>query len=407
MISRLFLVTANYYPDGVGGAERQARILAEALGRQGVDVTLVAPSIDPAAPAVEPTGFGRIERFHHRAYPSAGGRHIAAFLRWTWWFQQRFAGRITPRTPVYVFHARLHALAPALAARRAGAPLAIKLGGGGEASDFCALQAKRFVYGRWVQSYLLRKVDTFVANGSQIEADLAALGVPPGRIAAFPNGVVLPPDHVVAAAAEARTGDRFLFAGRLVEDKRLHVLYEATLSFAGTDARGLPHLTLLGDGAEGRRLKALPRTAQEAALVAFPGFAEDVYPALWQSDFFVSASQREGQSNALLEAMSAGLIPIIFGASGATDVVDHGRTGFIVDASEPGAFADAMALALALPAERRLAMSAAARAFAAQHIGIDAIARRTLEMFAADRLPRIDNASRARPRPLDGAVSHA
>lgn len=392
MIERMFLVTAGYYPDSVGGAARQAHILAESLGRMGVDVTLVVPSTAHDAPALEETAFGRIERFHDRGYPNAGGRHIASFVRWTRWFRRTYRGRITPETPVYIFHARLHALGPALAARDAGAPLAIKLGGGGEASDFEALRAKRYFYGSWVQAYLLSKVDTFVANGTQIEADLAGLGVvQPGRVAAFPNGVALPPEEDLIAAAPSRRGDTFIFAGRLVADKRLEVLFEAALSCAAAmEPAGIaPRLVLLGDGPEGSRLRQEARTRDPLGHIHFPGYVADVYPELWKADFFISASKREGQSNALLEAMSAGLIPIIYGASGATDVVSHGKTGFLVDESDPLHFAAAMRAALALSPERRLAISLAARQFAADHIGIDAVARRTLAMLQGLRRSRV------------------
>lgn len=381
MIPRIFLVTAGYYPDSVGGAARQASILAESLGRMGVDVTLVVPSTARDAPAHEKTAFGRIERFHDNGYPSAGGRHIASFLRWTRWFRRTYRGRITPETPVYIFHARLHALGPALAARDAGAPLAIKLGGGGEASDFEALRAKRYFYGSWVQSYLLSKVDAFVANGAQIEADLARLGVEPARVAAFPNGVALPPEEELVGAAPSRRGDTFIFAGRLVEDKRLEVLFDAAMSCAGETGKASPRLVLLGDGPEGRRLQAIAQARDRHGTVQFPGYVADVYPELWKADFFISASKREGQSNALLEAMSAGLIPIIYGASGATDVVTHGETGFLVAESDPAHFAAAMRAALDLSPERRLAISLAARQFAADHIGIDAVAGRTMALF--------------------------
>lgn len=380
MIERMFLVTAGYYPDSVGGAARQAYILAESLGRMGVDVTLVAPSTARDAPAHEETAFGRIERFHDSAYPSAGGRHIASFMRWTRWFRRTYRGRITPETPVYVFHARLHALGPALAARDAGAPLAIKLGGGGEASDFEALRTKRYFYGSWVQSYLLSRVDAFVANGAQIEADLTKLGVEQARIAAFPNGVALPPEEELVGAAPSRRGDTFIFAGRLVEDKRLEVLFEAALSCDKAGGAS-PRLVLLGDGPEGQRLQRVAQSRDPHGIVQFPGYVADVYPELWKADFFISASMREGQSNALLEAMSAGLIPIIYGASGATDVVTHGETGFLVEQSNPAHFAAAMRAALALSPERRLAISLAARKFAADHIGIDAVAKRTMTMF--------------------------
>ena len=177
----LTLVVAGFFPDSRGGAERQALILSEALGRLGVDTTLVAPTTWAEAPQIEPTSFGRIERFHVKHYPNLGGRHMASFLSWTNWFRRRYGGANGDVSPIYVFHARLHALGPALAAIRSGAPLFIKLGGGGESSDFAALRTKRFLYGRWVQSLLLKRTDCFVANGSQIADDLKALGVRPGQ----------------------------------------------------------------------------------------------------------------------------------------------------------------------------------------------------------------------------------
>jgi glycosyltransferase involved in cell wall biosynthesis len=378
--SRLILVVAGFFPETYGGAERQALILAEALGRRGVDVTLVAPRILPQSPALERTSFGRIERLLVRAYPNYGGRNMRSFLSWTLRFRRRYGQGKYRGVPIYVFHARLHALGPALAAMDGGAPLIIKLGGGGEASDFAALRAKRLGYGRWVQSLLLRRADCFVANGSQIVTDLEALGVPDSRIAAFPNGVVLPAKDVVADALSRRRGDRFVSVGRMVSDKRVAVLHEAAQMLAAEGSR--PRVAFLGDGPERDRLARVPATTANPDLFTFPGFRGDVYPDLLQADFFLSASMREGQSNALLEAMSAGVVPIVYGASGAADVVTHGRTGFIVAQSEPDAFARQMRIAMDLPSARRCEMALAAREFAASNIGIDAVARRTIELFS-------------------------
>jgi glycosyltransferase involved in cell wall biosynthesis len=380
-MSRLILVVAAFFPDSYGGAERQALILAEALGRRGVDVTLVAPTVCPRSPAVEPTAFGRIERFRVKAYPNNGGRHFGSFLAWTLWFRRRYGSAGYAGVPIYVFHARLHALGPALAAIDSGAPLVIKLGGGGEASDFAALRAKKFAYGRWVQSLLLRRVNVFVANGAQIEADLAALGVRSERIAAFPNGVVLPPDAEIADALTRRRGDRFISSGRMLPDKRVAVLHDAAMALAAEGRR--PRMVFLGEGPERQRLASRPLPPAARDLFAFPGFVADVYPELLEADFFVSASMREGQSNALLEAMSAGVIPIVYAASGAADAVGHGKTGFIVRQSEPAAFAEAMRAALDLPDERRREMALAAGDFAKRNIGIDAVADRTIALFAS------------------------
>lgn len=368
----IILVVAAYFPDSYGGAERQAQILAEALGRKGYEVTLVAPSKSLEAPENEPTAFGRVVRYRVRAYPNQGGRHIASFIAWTLWFRRRFGQAAYKGVPIYVFHARLHALGPALAAIANKAPLMLKLGGGGEASDFAALRAKKFFYGDWVQALLVKRVNSFVANGSQIVKDLEALGVPADRIAAFPNGVVLPQAEQFEQALAARRGDRFIFTGRLVPDKRVAVLYDAVMALQA------PHLSLVGDGSEFERLAALPRAAADDARISLPGFVADVYPLLNQSDFFVSASMREGQSNSLLEAMSAGVIPIVYNASGVRDVIQDGVTGFVVEESTAEAFGEAMRRALALTESDRHAMARAARRFAEDNIGIDAIAARTI-----------------------------
>lgn len=376
---RLLLVVAAYFPDSYGGAERQALILAEALGRAGVDVTIVAPSIWADAPDVEETNFGRVVRRRVRAYPNRGGFYLASFLAWTLWFPRRFGGGEFAGVPIYVFHARLHALGPMLAALAGRSPLMVKLGGGGEASDFAALRAKKFFYGTWIQSLLLKHVDCFVANGDQIVQDLRDLGVPQTRIANFPNGVVLPDADQLATALQTRRGDTFIFMGRMIVDKRVHVLHQAALMLL--DAPRPARMVFLGDGPECDRLAALPESMANPEAVAFPGFVSDVYPELARSDFFVSASMREGQSNALLEAMSIGVIPIVYNASGVTDVVTHGKTGFIVDTSEPEDFAATMRAALALTPEQRRDMAMAARRFAEENIGIDSVASRTIAVL--------------------------
>jgi glycosyltransferase involved in cell wall biosynthesis len=378
-MKQLFLIAPGYYPDSNGGAARQASILASALGELGLDVTLVAPTKDRDAQLIEDTSFGRVERFLDTAYPSQGGRSLPAFVRWTRWFRNTYRGRITSETPVYIFHARLHALGPTLAALEAGAPVAIKLGGGGEASDFAALRAKRYVYGKFIQNFLLKKVDRFVANGAQIVADLAELGVPEAKVAAFSNGVIVPPLEKLIDANQKRSGARFIYAGRLVADKRLHVLYEAALRLS--ENKFTATVAFLGDGPEGQQLAAQAASLKIANNIEFLGFRDDVYPELWRSDFFLSASMREGQSNALLEAMSAGLIPIIYGASGAGDVIEHGRTGFLVNNSEPEDFVEAMQFALTMPRDQRVQMSMAAQKFASECIGINAIAQKTISMF--------------------------
>jgi len=377
--SRLILVVAAYFPDSYGGAERQAQILAEALGAEGVDVTLVAPTIDHSTPEVEETTFGRIVRKHLAAYPNFGGRQILSFLRWSLWFPRHFSRSRWQGVPVYVFHARLHAFGPLLAAVQNGSRLLVKLGGGGEASEFVALRSKRYVYGRLIERALKKRVDLFVSNSRAITGELREIGIPDTRILQIHNGVALPDKAVIEDAIARRGGSRFIYAGRLIPDKSIDVLFDAA-RLAGED--GLPvDLRLVGKGSEKDRFEPGLSMIRPPARVAFPGYVADIYSELLSSDYFLCASQREGQSNALLEAMSAGVIPVVFAASGVRDVVEHGVTGWVVETATPQAFLAAIRQVLAMPAGERRRMSLAARDFAERSIGITAVARTMLTVL--------------------------
>jgi glycosyltransferase involved in cell wall biosynthesis len=378
-LRNIVLVVATFYPDSYGGAERQAFILAEALARLGVRTRIVAPTLHPELGAVEPTRFGSIERIPVAHFPNYGGRRIGATLAWTREFLRRYASAEAQVDAYYVFHARLHLLPALLSAWRRGAPLFVKLGGGGEASDFLALKQKRYLYGELILRALLRRADGFVANSQEIVEDLRRLQVPEHRILPIPNGVEIPPIERLNEAIGRRTGRRFVFAGRMVKDKSVDVLFEAARAVAGRGEQ--LELTFLGDGPERDRLDKEVRSAGLEETVRLPGVTDDVYGHLFQSDFFVSASAREGQSNALLEAMSAGCIPIVYRASGAADLVEDGRTGFLLDSSDSESFAGAFSRVLALTPAARDEMARAAYASTAERTGVDAVAARCLEAF--------------------------
>jgi glycosyltransferase involved in cell wall biosynthesis len=376
---RVLLITASFFPEVIGGAERQALILAEAMGRAGGHVTILSPAVEAQSPAQEAKPFGAVRRIKVRAYPNLGGRNLMSTLSWT---RQAlaFASAAAPAFDVvYVFHARLHALAGVFAAEKLGAPLLIKLGGQGEGSDFNALLAKKLGYGRWALARVLGRTDLFVANSAAIVDDLREAGVDARRIAAFPNGVRLPEPAAIAEGEARRTGARLIYAGRLSPDKRIEVTIEA---LSKVRARGVgAELTLLGRGPDEGRLKEAAARFGVAEAVRFAGAKDDVYPAMLSHDVFVSASLREGQSNALLEALACGCIPVAAAASGVVDTIREGETGFVCEDPSASGLSDGIMRVLAQRPEARAAMAHGAREDAARRFGIDAIARRTFEAF--------------------------
>jgi len=84
-------------------------------------------------------------------------------------------------------------------------------------------------------------------------------------------------------------------------------------------------LLFAGDGPLRSDLEAL---AADGPVVRAIGFQPDVRRVLAAADFFVLPSRREGLSFSLLEAMAAGLAPVVSDAPGNTDAV--GDAGIVV-----------------------------------------------------------------------------
>lgn len=68
--------------------------------------------------------------------------------------------------------------------------------------------------------------------------------------------------------------------------------------------------------------------------VTFAGALNDVRPALAAADFFVLPSFYDPFPLAVLEAMAAGLPPIVSKQNGTNEVISHGVDGFVVDSPE-------------------------------------------------------------------------
>lgn len=95
--------------------------------------------------------------------------------------------------------------------------------------------------------------------------------------------------------------------------------------------------------------------------VVFTGFREDVPAILSALDVFVLASIEESCPVALLEAMAM-KVPVVATDVGAvSEMVLHGRTGFVVPPREPQAIADTVTTYLRMPDEQVRQMVQAAR----------------------------------------------
>jgi len=136
----------------------------------------------------------------------------------------------------------------------------------------------------------------------------------PEHAEAFPGArcVAIPNAAVPFEGDRARgTGDRRVVVGlgRLTWEKGFDILIEA---FARIAARN-PEWTLEihGEGGQRAALQVLIARRGLEGRVLLPGTTRDTWSVLARADLFALASYAEGFPNALLEAMAAGVAPVV------------------------------------------------------------------------------------------------
>jgi glycosyltransferase involved in cell wall biosynthesis len=207
---------------------------------------------------------------------------------------------------------------------------------------------------RKTERFLGRKI-TLVYNGIESHAD------PPGeRPSAHPPGIsVAPGAPLVTYVANLRDGKAHVC---LVEAARevLAAVANARFLLVGREGREAAEVRdhIRRHGLEGKVLLAGPR--------------EDVPAVLRATTIAAHPGEQEGFSNAILEAMAAGLPVVASRAGGNPEAVVDGETGILFPPGDAGAMAQAILSLLRDPA-RAKAMGNAGR-------------RRVLELFSIRKM---------------------
>jgi glycosyltransferase involved in cell wall biosynthesis len=135
----------------------------------------------------------------------------------------------------------------------------------------------------------------------------------------------------------------------------------------------IAHLLLAGPIVDGGYVEQLHRLCDDLGLtnrVHFLGSVDDVSALHAEIDLFVLPSLSEGCPVALLEAMASGLVCIATDIPGSQDIIEHGRSGWLVPPGDAEQLAGAINTLIASPAERAR-LSAAARSRILAHYTIE------------------------------------
>ncbi len=230
------------------------------------------------------------------------------------------------------------------------------------------LNATRTPLHRARARFALRRAD-LVHVDARVLADAAVrLGAPPEHVWTRAWGVDTGALGPGRPWVERRGGPGVPL--RLLWTRVLAPLYdpETLLRALGLLARrGLAfEATLAGDGPLRAALEALARREGIAERVRFTGWVDEarLHALLREHHVYVSLSRSDSTSQSLLEAMAAGLLPLVSDIPGNREWVTHRRSGYLV----PPGDAEAVAAALSEPmcGAEAGAMADAAGAIAAE-----------------------------------------
>jgi glycosyltransferase involved in cell wall biosynthesis len=327
------------------GAEKQLTLLATRLPRDEFDVhvctltrggPLEAMLRDANIPVthigkrwkVDPAAYFRLESYLRRLQPD---------IVHTWLFAANSYGRV--------------------AARRAGVPVLV-------AGERCVDPWKRW-HELEIDRRLARCTQRIATNSSGVRDFYVRKGLPADKFVVIPNGIepraTTPPRksraELLAELELPRDAKLVGAVGRLWPQKRYQDLIWATelLQWPCPNSR----LIIVGDGPQRWRLERYARQVIISDHVRFLGERDDVGELLPHFDCFCLASGYEGQSNALMEAMLAGLPVVVSDIPGNRDLVTPGESGFLVQVGDSGEFARKVRILLDDPDSARKTGAAA------------------------------------------------
>ena len=208
--------------------------------------------------------------------------------------------------------------------------------------------------GRWMVKtavrHCYRSADCVLANSHEMARGLELkLGVPRERLRVIHNPIDV--DRIQQRAAEPlaeQSGRRFVVtAGRLEHQKAHDLLLQA---FAASPACRDLDLVILGKGSLEAQLKAQAAALGISGRVHFPGFVANPWAYFARAALFVLPSRWEGFPTVVAEALACGAPALVTDCDfGPSEIVEHGRSGWVVPTEDLAALQEAMGMMLSQP----------------------------------------------------------
>jgi glycosyltransferase involved in cell wall biosynthesis len=291
-------------------------------------------------------------------------------------------------------------------AKLSGCPIAIS-----SRRDLGILRSRKHRIGYRLLNPLFDHVDT--VSDAVRDYCIRVDGIPPRKVVTIPTGIEVERIGAANGADELRASLGLDGAGPViltVANPRPVKGIDVLIRTVARVARVYPGVRLLIAGAVhgrayGDELQRLAERLGVSGHIRFLGESDRVWALLKLCDVFCLLSRSEGMSNALLEAMASERACVATNVGGNGEVIENGRSGYLVPSDDPKAAAERILGLLADPGLAR-AMGSEARRRVEQKFSAERYIRELAGMY--DRLLAArglsTGESKAVPMPAETAV---
>ncbi|MGH9752747.1 MAG: glycosyltransferase [Blastocatellia bacterium] len=207
----------------------------------------------------------------------------------------------------------------------------------------------------WGTRYIHKLADRVLVNAEGVRDHILNMGsAAPRKIVVIRNGLdtsidprALRERRRAELLAELGFGADARIVGSVASLKTVkghRYLLEAAAKVMKADAR--VHLILVGEGNLGNEITAQAAHLGIGAKTRLLGRREDAAHLVAAFDVAVLASLSEGLPNTVMEAMAAGVPMVATAVGGVLELIEDGKTGFLVPPAKPEAMAERIEYAL-------------------------------------------------------------
>ncbi|MDC9529388.1 glycosyltransferase family 4 protein [Pseudoalteromonas sp. Angola-7] len=375
---KILMLTCQYMPDVFGGAEKQCGRVSKGIQAENLDVQILTSRQKIAGKAKEVMNGVPVTRLYSPVGPDLLGRWLPFSI---YWLFRVLIWAVFNKNSFDIIHChqgKFGAFVGCCIARLLNKPVLIKVGNSNQFMDFKALKSKAVV-GTVLAKFVLNTSPSVVAISDVIAKNCKEFGFK--QIVNIPNSIdksLLSKDYTKPKNVDSATINLF-YHGRLEQIKKVDVLMESFALLASKNEQ--VHFHLIGSGSCLDNAKKYIAANNLQSRVTFYGEVQDPVNFIRQFDVFVNASEAEGFSNSLLEALLAGKVLVSTPVSGASDAIFREKNGYIASGFSAQEITKATELGIALHNLNKGEVEAFSEQLINTNFTVDVIAKEYVKLY--------------------------